>query len=113
MSGKKKEPSPRPVPASAAPAALDAAPVAGHQFGARLISPFADLVVKAATRQRAAAAVLRLVAPYVSGLSRGPCANSGRMRLGLHELLRKKKRQPRIGCGSWTIRCNWDRRNAW
>jgi hypothetical protein len=94
MSGKKKEPSPSPVPAAAAPAALDAAPVAGHQFGARVISLFADLVLKAATSQRAAAAVLRLVAPYVSGLHRVPCANSGRMwlmRLGLHELLRKKE----------------------
>jgi len=94
MSGKKKELSPSPAPASAAPAALDATPVAGHQFGAPLISLFADLVLKAATSQRAAAAVLRLVAPYVSGLSRVPCANSGRMwlmRLGLHELLRKKE----------------------
>jgi hypothetical protein len=92
--GKKKESSPSPAPAVAAPAALDATPVAGHQFGARLMSLFADLVLKAATSQRAAAAVLRLVAPYISGLSRVPCANSGRMwlmRMGLHELLRKKE----------------------
>ena len=37
--------------------------------------------------------MLRLVAPYIPGLSRVPCANSGRlwlMRLGLYELLRKK-----------------------
>jgi hypothetical protein len=89
MTGKKKESA-----SSAAPAALDAMPVAGHQFGARLMSLFADLVLKAATSQRAAAAVLRLVAPYISGLSRVPCANSGRMwlmRIGLHELLRKKE----------------------
>ena len=68
--------------------------MAGHQFGDRLIALFADLVLKAATSQRAAAAVLKLVAPYVSGMSRVPCANSGRMwlmRLGLHELLRKKE----------------------
>ena len=92
--GKKKEPAPSPAPASAAPAALDVTPVAGHQFGAGLVSLFADLVLKAATSQRAAAGVLRLVAPHISGLHRVPCANSGRMwlmRLGLYELLRKKE----------------------
>jgi len=69
-------------------------PVAGHQFGAGLIALFADLVLKAATSQRAAAGVLQLVAPYIPGLSRVPCANAGRlwlMRLGLFELLRKKE----------------------
>jgi hypothetical protein len=94
MTGKKKEPASSPAPASAAPAALDATPVAGHQFGTGLVSLFADLVLKAATSQRAAAGVLRLVAPYISGLHRVPCANSGRMwlmRLGLYELLRKKE----------------------
>jgi hypothetical protein len=73
---------------------MDATPVAGHQFGASLISLFADLVLKAATSQRAAAGVLQLVAPYIPGLPRVPCANSGRlwlMRLGLYELLRKKE----------------------
>jgi hypothetical protein len=92
--GKKKETAPSPAPASAAPAALDVTPVAGHQFGAGLVSLFADLVLKAATSQRAAAGVLRLVAPHISGLHRVPCANSGRMwlmRLGLYELLRKKE----------------------
>jgi hypothetical protein len=55
---------------------------------------FADLVLRAATSQRAAAAVLGIVAPYVPGLKRVPCANSGRMwlmRLGLYELLRPKE----------------------
>jgi hypothetical protein len=55
---------------------------------------FADLVLKAATSQRAAAAVLEIVAPYIAGLTRIPCANSGRMwlmRLGLYELLRPKE----------------------
>jgi len=73
---------------------MDATPVAGHQFSAGLISLFADLVLKAATSQRAAAGVLKLMAPYVPGLRRVPCANAGRlwlMRLGLFELLRKKK----------------------
>ena len=58
------------------------------------MSLFADLVLKAATSQRAAASVLKLVAPYIPGLPRVPCANSGRlwlMRLGLYELLRKKE----------------------
>jgi hypothetical protein len=94
MTGKKKEPAPSPAPASTVPAALDATPVAGHQFGAGLMSLFADLVLKAATSQRAAAGVLRLVAPHISGLHRVPCANAGRMwlmRLGLYELLRKKE----------------------
>ena len=93
MTGNKKEPEPSPAPASTAPAAMDAMPVAGHQFGASLVSLFAELVLKAATSQRAAAGVLQLVAPYIPGLPRVPCANSGRlwlMRLGLYELLRKK-----------------------
>jgi hypothetical protein len=74
--------------------ALEGAPVAGHQFGAKLMALFADLVLKAATSQRAAAAVLEIVAPYIPGLKRVPCANSGRMwlmRLGLYELLREKE----------------------
>ena len=73
---------------------MDAMPVAGHQFGASLMSLFAELVLKAATSQRAAAGVLQLVAPYIPGLPRVPCTNSGRlwlMRLGLYELLRKKE----------------------
>ena len=73
---------------------MDTLPVAGHQFGAGVISLFADLVLKAATSQRAAAGVLKLIAPYVPGLRRTPCANAGRlwlMRLGLFELLRKKE----------------------
>lgn len=68
--------------------------MAGHQFGANLMALFADLVLKAATSQRAAAAVLEIVAPYIAGLTRIPCANSGRMwlmRLGLYELLRPKE----------------------
>ncbi len=55
---------------------------------------FADLVLEAATSQRAAAAVLRIVGRYLPGLERVPCANSGRlwlMRLGLYELLREKE----------------------
>jgi len=73
---------------------LDVTPVAGHQFGAGLIALFANLVLKAATSQRAAAAVLKLVAPYIPGFAGVPCANAGRlwlMRLGLFELLRKKE----------------------
>jgi hypothetical protein len=55
---------------------------------------FADLVLKAATSQRAAAAVLEIVAPFIPGLERVPSANSGRlwlMRLGLYELRRPKE----------------------
>jgi hypothetical protein len=73
---------------------MDLTPVAGHQFGASLMSLFVDLVLKVATSQRAAAGVLQRVAPYIPGLPRVPCANSGRlwlMRLGLYELLRKKE----------------------
>jgi hypothetical protein len=73
---------------------MDATPVARHQFGTGLIALFADLVLKAATSQRAAAGVLKLMAPYIPGLQRMPCANAGRlwlMRLGLFELLRKKE----------------------
>jgi hypothetical protein len=73
---------------------MDTTPVAGHQFGANLIAIFADLVLNAATSQRAAARVLKLIAPYIPGLRRIPCANAGRlwlMRLGLFELLRKKE----------------------
>jgi hypothetical protein len=73
---------------------MDVTPVAGHQFGAGLISLFMDLVLKAATSQRAAAGVLELVARYLPGVSRVPCANAGRlwlMRLGLFELRRKKE----------------------
>ncbi len=65
-----------------------------HQFGAELMVLFADLVLKAATSQQGAAAVLRIVARYIPGMERVPCANSGRlwlMRLGLYELLRKKE----------------------
>lgn len=68
--------------------------MARHQFGAQLMALFARLVLKAATSQRAAAAVLGIVAPYIPGLNRTPCANSGRMwlmRLGLYELLRPKE----------------------
>jgi len=70
-------------------------PVARHQFGAGLVGLFGDLVLKAATSQRAAAGVLERVARYIPGLGRVPCANTGRlwlMRLGLFELLRKKER---------------------
>jgi hypothetical protein len=73
---------------------MDVTPVARHQFGAGLIALFADLVLKAATSQRAAAGVLQLVALHIPGLNRVPCANAGRlwlMRLGLFELLRKKE----------------------
>jgi hypothetical protein len=55
---------------------------------------FANLVLEAATSQRGAAAVLEIVAPYIPGLKRIPCANSGRMwlmRLGLYELLCPKE----------------------
>lgn len=88
----KNEPSP--APPTPAPAALDMTPVARHQFSAGLIALFADLVLKAATSQRAAAGVLGLMGRYIPGLSRVPCANAGRlwlMRLGLFELLRKKE----------------------
>jgi hypothetical protein len=73
---------------------LDGTPVARHQFGAKVMGLFADLVLKAATSQRAAAAALEIVAPYIPGLKRIPCANSGRlwlMRLGLYELYRPKE----------------------
>jgi hypothetical protein len=67
--------------------------VVRHQFGAKVMALFADLVLKAATSQRAATAALKIVASYIPGLKRIPCANSGRMwlmRLGLYELLRAK-----------------------
>ncbi len=74
--------------------ALEETPVPRHQFAAEVMALFADLVLEAATSQRAAAAVLRTVARYVPGLESVPCANSGRlwlMRLGLFELLREKE----------------------
>lgn len=89
----KKEPESCPAPASSAAAGMDMAPVAGHQFSTGLISLFADMVLKAATSQRAAAGVLQLLGQHLPGVSRVPCANTGRlwlMRLGLFELLRKK-----------------------
>lgn len=52
---------------------------------------FMDLVLTAATSQRAAAAVLKILAVHIPGLKRTPTANSGRlwlMRLGLYELRR-------------------------
>jgi len=58
-----------------------------------VISLFTSLVLQAATSQRAAASVLKIVACHVPGLERVPCANSGRlwlMRLGLYELTRAK-----------------------
>jgi hypothetical protein len=73
---------------------MDMTPVAGHQFRAGLILLFVNLVLKAATSQRAAAGVLQLMSPYLPGVPRVPCANAGRlwlMRLGLFELLRKKE----------------------
>ena len=94
---------------------MDVTPVAGHQFADGLISLFMDLVLKAATRQRTAAGVLELVARYLPGVSRVPCANAGRlwlMRLGLSNC-GGRKRRPRIGCGSWTIRCSLGRTSAW
>jgi hypothetical protein len=72
---------------------LDVTPPPGHQLGVGVISLFVDLVLKAATSQRAAAAVLQIVACHIPGLERLPCANSGRlwlMRLGLYELTREK-----------------------
>jgi hypothetical protein len=69
-------------------------PVPRHQFGAEVMALFTELVLEAATSQQAAAAALRVVAPYVPGLKRVPSANAGRlwlMRLGLYELLRQKE----------------------
>ncbi len=83
----------RPSPA-APPADLEGPPLARHQFRAGLVRLFVDLVLKAATSQRGAAAVLEIAAPYLPGLKRIPSANSGRMwlmRLGLYELLRPKE----------------------
>ena len=50
-----------------------------HQCAAEMMALFADLVLEAATSQHAAAAVLRIVARYVPGRERIPCANSGRL----------------------------------
>jgi hypothetical protein len=94
MTRNKKESEPCPAAGTTALAPIDARPVTGHQFGAPLIALFSNLVLKAATSQRAAAGVLQQVAPYLPGVSRVPCANSGRlwlMRLGLFALLRKKE----------------------
>lgn len=80
-------------PAAAGPA-LPTAPVAGHQFAPECMGWFAELVLEAAASQRAAATALKIMAPYVPGLARVPCANTGRMwllRLGLYELLRPKE----------------------
>lgn len=68
--------------------------MARHQFSAPLIALLAELVLEGAVSQRAAAAVLRIVAPYLPGLQRVPSANTGRlwlMRLGLYELRRRKE----------------------
>jgi hypothetical protein len=72
---------------------LDLTPVARHQFPVGLISLFVQLVLSAPVSQRAAAAVLELVAALIPGFSRLPCANTGRLwllRLGLYELTREK-----------------------
>jgi hypothetical protein len=89
---RKRSQNKKPLPAEpppATPAVWEEAPVARHQFGATLMELFAELVLKAATSQRAAAAVLKIVARHLPGLKRIPCANSGRlwlMRLGLYAL---------------------------
>ena len=51
--------------------------MAGHQFGAGLILLFVNLVLKAATSQRAAAGVLRLMSPYLPGHAAGALRQCG------------------------------------
>ena len=64
---------------------------AGHCYEVGLILLFLRLVLQAATSLRAAAAVLKLLAPSLGLEDRSPCANSGRLwmlRVGLFELRR-------------------------
>jgi hypothetical protein len=68
---------------------------ARHRFSVGIVSLFLQMVVKAATSFRGAAAVLKLCGPhwpYAGGI---PCWNSGRwwlLRVGLFELCREKPR---------------------
>ncbi|MFC2176274.1 hypothetical protein ACFLR1_04835 [Bacteroidota bacterium] len=60
-----------------------------------VIGLFLRMVISAPTSMRSAAAVLELFGPYLPGVSRTPCANSGRfwlLRVGLHELLCEKEK---------------------
>jgi len=60
-----------------------------------LIDLFLRLVISSPTSMRSAAAVLELFAPYLPGVERTPCANSGRfwlLRVGLHALLCEKEK---------------------
>ena len=60
-----------------------------------MIDLFLRMVISAPTSMRSAAAVLELFAPYLPGVERTPCANSGRfwlLRVGLHELICKKEK---------------------
>lgn len=63
----------------------------GHCYQVGLVLLFLRLVLQAAASLRAAAAVLKLLAPCLGLEDRSPCANSGRLwllRVGLFELRR-------------------------
>lgn len=75
-------------------ALLPGKPVAHHEFCEGTISLFIHLVLSCAVSQRAASAVLDLLAPYLPELGQAPCPNAGRLwllRLGLYELTREKE----------------------
>jgi hypothetical protein len=69
--------------------------LARHHFSAGVVQLFLKIVLSCAATQRATAAVLDLIAPWLPGVEEAPCANTGRMwllRLGLYELTREKEK---------------------
>jgi len=66
-----------------------------HQYAVGLVRLLLTAMLSCPISQRAAAAVLKLFAPWLPGVGDTPCANTGRMwllRLGLYELTRAKER---------------------
>jgi hypothetical protein len=71
------------------------APVPRHRYSVGIVQLFLKAVMSCAATQRATAAILDLVAPWLPGVEETPCANSGRLwllRVGLHELTREKEK---------------------
>jgi hypothetical protein len=84
------------MPPPQAPSLCEDKGLAHHQFSAGMVSLFMDLVLLGPVSQRAAAAVLRLLACCLKwGKMRLPCANSGRLwmvRVGLYALTCEKEK---------------------
>ena len=68
---------------------------AGHQFPLGVIQLFLSFVLSAASSQRCAAAVLRLLGEVGPGVLQAPCPNAGRLwmlRVGLYALNSPKEK---------------------